>query len=43
MPAQTSAPSTGRSFTPAYMRLAPWQMVFFLTFEYINKLSGVKT
>lgn len=27
-----------KGFTPAYTRLAPWQLVFFLVFERVNKL-----
>ena len=30
-----------KGFTPAYMRLAPWQCVFFITFEAINKVASV--
>lgn len=29
-----------KGFTPAYMRLAPWQLVFFLTFEQLNAAFG---
>lgn len=29
-----------KGFTPAYTRLAPWQMVFFLTFEQLNEWFG---
>jgi Mitochondrial carrier protein len=30
-----------KGFTPAYMRLGPWQLVFFVTFEQVNKLASV--
>lgn len=28
-----------KGFLPAYLRLAPWQLVFFVTFEELNKLA----
>jgi len=31
-----------KGFAPAYMRLAPWQLVFFYSFEEINKLAGLR-
>ena len=31
-----------KGFTPAYARLAPWQLVFFFTFEEINKAAGLR-
>jgi len=30
-----------KGFAPAYMRLAPWQLVFFVSFEKINKLASI--
>lgn len=29
-----------KGFTPAYTRLAPWQLVFFITFEKVSKLAN---
>lgn len=31
-----------KSWLTVYMRLGPWQMVFYLTFEQVNKLASVK-
>lgn len=31
-----------KGFAPAYMRLGPWQLVFFLSFEQVNALASVK-
>lgn len=30
-----------KGLLPAYMRLGPWQLVFFVTFEEINKLASL--
>lgn len=30
-----------KGFVPAYARLGPWQLVFFLTFEKINALASL--
>jgi solute carrier family 25 (mitochondrial uncoupling protein), member 27 len=30
-----------KGFVPAYTRLGPWQLVFFLTFEQVNKLGSI--
>jgi solute carrier family 25 uncoupling protein 27 len=30
-----------KGFVPAYTRLAPWQLVFFIVFEKINKLASL--
>ena len=29
-------------FLPAYVRLGPWQITFFVIFEQLNKLNGTK-
>lgn len=31
-----------RGFTPAYARLAPWQMIFFTSYEYLCKIVGIE-
>ena len=30
-----------KGFVPAYARLGPWQLVFFLTFEKVNALASL--
>ena len=31
-----------KSWFTVYMRLGPWQMVFYLTFEQVNRAMGIK-
>jgi hypothetical protein len=31
-----------KGFLPAYTRLGPWQFVFFITFEQVNKMASIK-